>query len=155
VALLVEALTDNRNRTVSEVRHLFNKYNGNMAESGAVSWVFEPKGLVVVPQKGVTEEDLMMVALEAGAEDISEEDTAFEVYAPLPQLEAVRKAIEEAGIEIERYERTLVPQNSISVEGKTAQQLLTLIEMLEDNDDVQRVYANFEIDEAELATLTA
>ena len=155
VALLVEALTDNRNRTVSEVRHLFNKYNGNMAESGAVSWVFEPKGLVVVPKKEVTEEDLMMVALEAGAEDMSEEDMAFEVYAPLPQLEAVRKAIEEAGIEIERSERTLVPQNSISVEGHTAQQLLTLIDMLEDNDDVQRVYANFEIDEAELAILTA
>lgn len=155
VAMLVEALTDNRNRTVSEMRHLFNKYNGNMAENGSVAWVFEQKGLVVVPKTGVTEEDLLMVALEAGAEDMSEDETGFEISTPLTELDVVRKAIEEAGIEVERAERTLVPQNSISVEGKTAQQLLTLIEMLEDNDDVQRVYANFEIDDAELDALTA
>lgn len=154
VAMLVEALTDNRNRTVSEVRHLFNKYNGNMAESGAVAWVFEPKGLVVVPRDGVEEDDLMMAALDAGAEDIVYEGNIFEVYTALPDLDAVRKAIEAAGIAIERAERTLVPQNSVPVEGKTAQQLMTLMEMLEDNDDVQRVYANFEIDEEELAMLT-
>lgn len=155
VAMFVETLTDNRNRTVSEVRHLFSKHNGSMAESGAVAWVFEQKGLVVVLKDGVEEEDLMLVALDAGAEDISEEETTFEIYASLPDFEAVRKAIEDAGIEIERAELTRIPQNTVPVEGKTAQQLLTLMEMLEDNDDVQRVYANFEIDEEELAALTA
>ncbi|MDP6039771.1 MAG: YebC/PmpR family DNA-binding transcriptional regulator [Candidatus Latescibacteria bacterium] len=155
VAMFVETLTDNRNRTVSEVRHLFSKYNGSMAESGAVAWVFEQKGLVIVPKDGVEEDDLMLVTLDAGAEDISEEESTFEIYASLPDLEAVRKAIEDAGIEIERAELTRIPQNTVPVEGKTAQQLLTLMEMLEDNDDVQRVYANFEIDDEELAALTA
>lgn len=155
VAMFVETLTDNRNRTVSEVRHLFSKYNGSMAESGAVAWVFEQKGLIVVPKEGVEEDDLMLVALDAGAEDIVEEESAFEVYALLPELEGVRKAIEDAGIEIERAELTRIPQNTVPVEGKIAQQLLTLMEMLEDNDDVQRVYANFEIDDEELAVLTA
>ena len=154
VALLVETLSDNKNRTVSEVRHLFSKYNGSMAESGAVAWVFEAKGQVVVPKVDVEEEDLMMVALEAGAEDLSDEESAFEVFTPLSDLETVRKAIEAAGIAIERAERTLIPQNSVPVEGKIAQQLFTLMEMLEDNDDVQRVYANFEIDDEELAALT-
>ncbi len=153
--MFVETLTDNRNRTVSEVRHLFSKYNGSMAESGAVAWVFEQKGLVIVPKDGVEEDDLMLVTLDAGAEDISEEESTFEIYASLPDLEAVRKAIEDAGIEIERAELTRIPQNTVPVEGKTAQQLLTLMEMLEDNDDVQRVYANFEIDDEELAALTA
>lgn len=155
VAMFVEALTDNKNRTVSEVRHLFNKYNGSMAESGAVAWVFEQKGLIVVPKDGVEEDDLMMVALDAGAEDLVEEEATFEVFTPVSETETVRKAIEEAGIAIERAELTRIPQNSVSVEGKIAQQLLTLMEMLEDNDDVQRVYANFEIDDEELATLTA
>jgi len=155
VAMFVEALTDNKNRTVSEVRHIFNKYNGNMAESGAVAWVFEQKGLVVVPKEGVEEEDLMMIALEAGAEDISEEESTFEIYTPLSETDVVRKAVEEAGITVERAELTRIPQNSVNVEGKVAQQLLVLMEMLEDNDDVQRVYANFDIDDEELAALTA
>ena len=155
VAMFVEALTDNKNRTVSEVRHIFNKYNGNMAESGAVAWVFEQKGLVVVPKEGVEEEDLMMIALEAGAEDISEEESTFEIYTPMSETDVVRKAVEEAGITVERAELTRIPQNSVPVEGKVAQQLLVLMEMLEDNDDVQRVYANFEINDEELAALTA
>jgi YebC/PmpR family DNA-binding regulatory protein len=155
VAMFVEALTDNKNRTVSEVRHIFNKYNGNMAESGAVAWVFEQKGLVVVPKEGVEEDDLMMIALEAGAEDISEEESTFEIYTPMAETDIVRKAVEEAGITVERAELTRIPQNSVNVEGKIAQQLLVLMEMLEDNDDVQRVYANFDIDDEELAALTA
>lgn len=155
VAMFVEALTDNKNRTVSEVRHIFNKYNGNMAENGAVAWVFEQKGLVVVPKEGVEEEDLMMIALEAGAEDIAEEESTFEIYTPMSETDVVRKAVEEAGIMVERAELTRIPQNSVNVEGKIAQQLLVLMEMLEDNDDVQRVYANFDIDDEELAALTA
>ena len=155
VAMFVETLTDNRNRTVSEVRHLFGKYNGSMAESGAVAWVFEQKGLVSVLKEGVEEEELMLIVLDAGAEDIVEEENIYEVYASLPDFESVRKAIEDAGIEIERAELTRVPQSTVPVEGKTAQQLLTLMEMLEDNDDVQRVYTNFEIDDRELSALTA
>ena len=155
VALFVETLTDNKNRTVSEVRHLFSKYNGNMAETGSVAWIFDQKGLVVVPREGVDEEELMMVALEAGAEDIMEEEMIFEVYAQLPAFEPVRKAVEEAGIPIERAELTRIPKNTVPVEGKIAQQLITLLEMLEDNDDVQKVYANFEMDDSEMAALTA
>lgn len=155
VAMFVDALTDNKNRTVSEVRHLFSKYNGSMAESGSVAWVFEQKGLIVVPKEGVEEDDLMMVALDAGAEDLVEEEEAFQVFTPVSETDVVRKAIEEAGISIERSELTRIPQNSVEVEGKIAQQLLTLMEMLEDNDDVQRVYANFDISDEELATLTA
>ncbi len=155
VAVFVEALTDNRNRTVSEVRHLFSKYNGGMAESGAVAWVFDQQGLIAVPKAGVEEDDLMLVALDAGAEDIAEEDGRYEIYAALSDFERVRKAIEDADIDIERAELTRVAQNTVPIAGKTAQQLLTLMEMLEDNDDVQRVYANFEIDDAELTALTA
>lgn len=155
VAMFVEALTDNKNRTVSEVRHLFNKYNGSMAENGAVAWVFEQKGLIVVPKEGVDEDEVMMIALEAGAEDMVEEESSFEIFTPVSETDVVRKAVEDAGVTVDRAELTRIPQNSVPVEGKTAQQLLTLMEMLEDNDDVQRVYANFEIDDAELATLTA
>lgn len=155
VAVFVEALTDNRNRTVSEVRHLFSKYNGGMAESGAVAWVFDQQGLIAVPKAGVEEDDLMLVALDAGAEDIAEEDGRYEIYAALSDFERVRKAVEDAGIDIERAELTRVAQNTVPIAGKTARQLLTLMEMLEDNDDVQRVYANFEIDDAELTALTA
>ena len=155
VAVFVEALTDNRNRTVSEVRHLFSKYNGGMAESGAVAWVFDQQGLISVPKAGVEEDDLMLVALDAGAEDIAEEDGRYEIYAALSDFERVRKAVEDADIDIERAELTRVAQNTVPIAGKTAQQLLTLMEMLEDNDDVQRVYANFEIDDAELTALTA
>ncbi|MFT5366945.1 MAG: YebC/PmpR family DNA-binding regulatory protein [Candidatus Latescibacterota bacterium] len=155
VAMFVEVLTDNKNRTVSEVRHLFNKYNGSMAASGAVAWVFEQKGLIVVPKEGVEEEDLMMVALEMGAEDIVEEENTFEIFTPVADTDVVRKAVEEAGITIERSELTRIPQNSVEVEGKTAQQLLVLMEMLDDNDDVQRVYANFDISDEDLALFTA
>ncbi len=155
VAVFVETLTDNRNRTVSDVRHLFSKYNGSMAESGAVAWVFEHKGLIAVPKEGLEEEEIMLMALDAGAEDIAEDENTYEIYAPLSDFESVRKAIDDAGFDIERAELTRIPQNTVPVEGKTAQQLLTLMEMLEDNDDVQRVYANFEIDDDELAALTA
>ncbi len=117
--------------------------------------MFEQKGLVSVSKEGVEEEELMLIVLDAGAEDIVEEENIYEVYASLPDFESVRKAIEDAGIEIERAELTRVPQSTVPVEGKTAQQLLTLMEMLEDNDDVQRVYTNFEIDDRELSALTA
>jgi YebC/PmpR family DNA-binding regulatory protein len=155
VAMFVETLTDNKNRTVSEVRHIFNKFNGNLAENGSVAWVFEQKGLVVVSKDRADEESLMSVALEAGAEDISEEETVYEVYTSLQDYDTVRKAIEAGNIPIERAELTRIPQNTVQVEGKAAQTLLNLLESMEDLDDVQRVFANFEMDDEELTALTS
>lgn len=155
VAMFVETLTDNRNRTVSEVRHLFNKYNGNLAENGSVAWVFEQKGLIVVSKAQADEESVMTVAMEAGAEDIAEDEEYYEIYTPYQDFDAVRKEIEAGGIPIERSELTRIPQNTVQVEGKTAQTLVNLLEAMEELDDVQRVFANFEMDDEELAALTA
>lgn len=155
VALFIEVLTDNKNRTVSEVRHLLNKYNGSMAESGAVAWVFDQKGVIVVQKEGVDEESLMTAALDAGAEDIIEEDSCYEVYTPMQEFDLVRKALESESITLERAELTRVPQNTVPVEGQSARQLLKLMEMLEDQDDVQRLYANFEMDDEVMAEALA
>jgi YebC/PmpR family DNA-binding regulatory protein len=155
VALFIEVLTDNKNRTVSEVRHLLNKYNGSMADSGAVAWVFDQKGVIVVAKEGVDEDSLMMIALDAGAEDITEEDAAYEIYTPLQEFDQVRKALEGEGIALERAEVTRVPQNTVPVDAQSARQLLKLMEMLEDQDDVQRLYANFEMDEEVMAEALA
>ena len=155
VALFIEVLTDNKNRTVSEVRHLLNKYNGSMAESGAVAWVFDQKGVIVVQKEGVDEESLLTAALDAGAEDIIEEDSCYEVYTPRQEFDLVRKALESESITLERAELTRVPQNTVPVEGQSARQLLKLMEMLEDQDDVQRLYANFEMDDEVMAEALA
>ena len=153
VAVFVDALTDNKNRTVSEVRHLFNKYNGSMAENGAVAWIFEQKGLIVVPKSEADEDTLMMVALDADAEDIVEEEVEYEIYTSMQGFDQVRKALEAEGIAPGRAELTLIPQNTVPVEGKTARQLFVLLEALEDQDDVQRVFANFEMDAQEMEAL--
>ena len=155
VAIFIEVLTDNRNRAVSQVRHLLNKYNASMAESGSVAWVFDQKGLVVVSRDSVDEDTLMIAALEAGAEDIVEEDAVYEVYTPSQGFDAVQKALAARQIPIERAELTRVPQNTVPVEGTTAAQVIRLLESLESHDDVQRVYANFEMDEEQLAALTS
>ncbi len=155
VALFIETLTDNRNRTVSEVRHLFSRHNGNLAESGAVGWIFDQKGAITVSREVTDEETLMTVALEAGADDLVEGDEEFEVYTPLQAFNLVRKALEENEIAYTRATLTRIPQNSVQVEGKVAEQLIRLLEALEDQDDVQNVYANFEMDDAQLAELTA
>ncbi len=155
VALFVEVLTDNKNRTVSEVRHLFNKYHGSMAETGSVGWIFEQMGSVVVAKEETDEETLMNVAVDAGADDLIEGDDVFEVLTPLQSFDNVRKAVEEASIPIERAALTRIPQNTVPVEGNTAKQLITLLEALDDNDDIQNVYANFEVDDEEMATLTS
>lgn len=153
VAIFIEVLTDNKNRAVSQVRHLLNKYNASMAESGSVAWVFDQKGLVVVSRDSVDEDTLMMAALEAGAEDIVEEDSVYEVYTPSQGFDAVQKALAARQIPVERAELTRVPQNTVPVEGTTAAQVIRLLEMLESQDDVQRVYANFEMDDEQLAAL--
>jgi len=153
-AIMIEALSDNKNRTVAEMRHLFSKYNGNLAENGAVSWMFSQKGYIAVA-RSVPEDDLMLVALEAGAEDISDEEDVWEITTALQDFERVKKALEEAGIQSTQAELIRKPQNTVKVEGKTAEQVLNLMSALEDHDDVQRVFSNFDIEAGELAALTA
>jgi len=155
VAVMVEVLTDNRNRTVSDIRHLFSKNNGSLAESGAVTWMFDPKGLIAVNKDGVTEDDLMLAVLDAGAEDIQEEEDAFEVTCAIEDFERVKNALTESEIAYSQAELSRAPQSTVKIEGSTARQNLHLMEALEDHDDVQRVYANFDIDDEELQAIEA
>ncbi|MCD4650674.1 MAG: YebC/PmpR family DNA-binding transcriptional regulator [Candidatus Cloacimonetes bacterium] len=144
VAILVECLTDNRNRTVGEVRHAFSKYGGNMAETGAVSWNFDQKGLILIPVAELDEDEVMMVALEAGAEDVALEHDFFEIITGSGELHNVSTRLEKNGYTIEKAELTRIPKNSVKAD-EVAEKLLKLIEMMEDLDDVQTVFANFEI----------
>jgi YebC/PmpR family DNA-binding regulatory protein len=145
VAVVVEVMTDNRNRTVSEIRNIFGKAGGNMGESGCVSWMFHKKGYFVVNRAKADEEKLMSLALDAGAEDMQVEDDNFVITTGLADFEKVKKALEDAGVPQEVAEITMIPQTYVHLEGKEAQQILRLVETLEDNDDVQNVYANFDI----------
>jgi YebC/PmpR family DNA-binding regulatory protein len=148
VAVIVEALTDNRNRTASEVRHVFSRNDGNLGGSGAVAWLFERRGIVVVPADGVDEDELMLAAAEGGADDISRDGSTFEVVSAPEQLAAVRAAIEAAGFPIDSAELTMVPKTTVAVEEEgDAKKVLRLVDQLEDSDDVQDVYANFDIPE--------
>jgi YebC/PmpR family DNA-binding regulatory protein len=148
VAVIVEALTDNRNRTASEVRHIFAKFGGNLGTTGAVAWQFERRGVVLVTAEGVDEDELFMAAAEGGAEDIDADGDVIQVTSAPEDLQALRGAIEAAGFPIESVELSMLPKNTVAVddEGK-AKQLMRLIEALEDDDDVQEVYANFDIPE--------
>lgn len=146
VALYVEATTDNKNRTVSEMRHLFSKYAGNLGAAGSVAWMFHRKGYLVVEKSQGSEEELLSIALEAGAEDLREDDGNYEVFTSLENFEGVKEAFEKKNIKPTVAEIQMVPQNYVKVEGKTAQQLLVLMDALEDHDDVQKVWANFDID---------
>lgn len=145
VAVLLDCLTDNKNRTVADVKHLFERHGGNLGEPGCVSWIFEQRGLIILDKEGVDEEQLFDVALEAGAEDVKDEEDAFEVITTPTDFESVRKAIEEAGLPYTMAEVTKIPTNTIKVEGKKAQQMINLIQILEDHDDVTHAYANFDI----------
>jgi YebC/PmpR family DNA-binding regulatory protein len=148
VAILVEAATDNRNRTAADVRALFTKAGGQLAGSGAVAWQFEPRGLITIPAKGQDTDDLALVAIDAGAEDIdTSDDEMVEVYTTPGGLEGVRKALGSAGVPVESAESTMVAKNTVEVDGQRARQNLRLVEALEDLDDVQRVTANFDIPE--------
>jgi YebC/PmpR family DNA-binding regulatory protein len=155
VAVFVEAVTDNRNRTVAEMRHLFSKYGGNLGENGSVSWIFERKGLIRVPKDQYTEDELMEIILEAGAEDMKLTDDMYEIYTGFEDFHKVRNALEEQGIVMDSAELTRIPQNTIKIEGKTAEQMLKLLDVLDEHDDVQNVYANFDIDDAEMERLAA
>ena len=147
VAVLVEAVTDNRNRTAADVRHTFAKNDGNLGTSGAVGWLFERKGVILVPDSAV-EEDVMLAAADGGAEDVSVEGSSYEVISAPDDLQAVRAALEEAGIEVESAELTMLPKTTVQIDDEAAaRKLLRLVDALEENDDVQDVYANFDIPE--------
>jgi len=148
VAIIVEALTDNRNRTAGEVRHTFAKNDGNLGGSGAVSWLFERRGMVVVEADGVDEDELMLAAAEGGADDVAQDGSTYQVTSTPEQLADVRQAVEAAGFTVDAAELTMVPKTTVEVADEAeAKKVLRLIEALEDNDDVQDVYANFDIPE--------
>lgn len=147
VAILVEAMTDNRNRTTQEMRYVFSKNGGHLGEAGCVSWMFDVKGLVTVEKDKCDEDELIMLALDAGAEDIRHEDDSYEVITELADFEAVRGAIVESGIEYVQAGISKIPQAVKKLEGAEAQRTLRLVEDLEEHDDVQKVFANFDIDE--------
>jgi YebC/PmpR family DNA-binding regulatory protein len=150
VAVLVEGSTDNRNRTVAEIRHIFGKHAGNLGAAGSVSYQFKPKGFVAVSGDKVTEDRLMEIALDAGADDIQTVGEIFEVYCPPSAHEAVVAALKKAGIEPDEAEIGKYADNSIALEGNKAQQMLKLMEALDDNEDVQNVWANFDISDKEI-----
>jgi len=153
-AVLVDCLTDNRNRAVAEVKHQFERHGGNLGEPGCVSWIFEKKGVIVLEKDKVDEEKLLELALEAGAEDVKEEGTEFEVITNPADFEAVKGAVEEAGLPYTLAEITMTPKNTVKLEGKQAQQMLSLMQALEDNDDVNQVYANFDISDDVLEAMS-
>ncbi|PIE75322.1 MAG: YebC/PmpR family DNA-binding transcriptional regulator [Deltaproteobacteria bacterium] len=144
-AVFVESLTDNKNRAVAEIRHIFSKHDGNLGENGCVAWMFDKKGYIVVSKDSADEETIMDIALEAGAEDIKEQDDSFEVICLPSDFENVKKAIEEAEIAMEVSEITMLPENETALEGRDAEKMVKLIDGLEDCDDVQNVYTNADI----------
>lgn len=153
-AILVAAVTDNKNRTVAELRHVFSKNGGNLGETGCVAWMFHKKGYIAVDKNKADEEQLLDVALEAGADDLKLEEDIFEIYASPESFETVRKAIQEHAIEILNSEITMIPQSHVPLEGKKAEQMLRLMEALEEHEDVQNVYANFDIDAAQMEAVS-
>lgn len=147
-AVMLEVMTDNRNRTAADIRHLFSKYGGNLGETGCVGWMFHKKAIFVVDKEAFDdEESLMMIALDAGAEDFKAEDDSFEITAAPEDFDAISQALEENSIETVESEITMIPDTTVKVEGKDAEKMQTLIDMLEEHDDVQNVYSNYEMDE--------
>lgn len=145
VAILVQVLTDNKNRTVADIRHIFTKNNGGMGETGCVAWMFEKKGYIVFDKSKIDEEALMEWALDAGVEDIREQESEWEVITSVENLEKIRAALEAKKWTPQVVEMTMLPKNTVTLDGKNAEQMLRLMEALEDNEDVQNVYANFDI----------
>lgn len=154
-AVLVEILTDNRKRTVADIRHRFSKNNGNLAEAGSVAWIFHKKGIIVFNKEDVEEEILMEIALDAGAEDIQEGENEFDVIMTPNDFEEVKAAVDKANLKYVLAEVSMVPQNTVRLTGKEAQQMLRLMEMLEESDDVQKVYSNFDIPDEIMEELEA
>lgn len=155
VAIIVETLSDNKNRTVSEIRHTFTKHGGNLAEKGAVAWMFAQKGLIEVDGGAISEEDLMLAVMDAGAEDIVDSEDLFEVQTAVESFEEVKRALETNGTAYGQISLAWVPQNLLKVEGGEVEKIIRLLEALEDLEDVQKVYSNFDIPEEELEKLLA
>ncbi|HRI04819.1 MAG TPA: YebC/PmpR family DNA-binding transcriptional regulator [Pyrinomonadaceae bacterium] len=150
VAVLVETMTDNRNRTVAEIRHIFSKNGGNMGEAGSVAWMFDKKGYIVVDKAAMGEDALFEVVIEAGADDMQDEGEVYEIFTTPEAFEAVTDALTAAGVETQAAEISMIPQNFIALTGDDARKMMKLYDALDDNDDVQKVYANFDIDESEM-----
>jgi YebC/PmpR family DNA-binding regulatory protein len=146
IAVLVEVATDNKNRIVAEIRHLFTKYGGSMGENGSVSWMFDKKGIITLPKQGISEDDLMELILDAGAEDLHSEEDYYEIQTPLESFESVRKVIADKKLTVENASLHRIARNTIPVSGEDAEKVMRLIESFEDNDDVQNVYSNADID---------
>jgi YebC/PmpR family DNA-binding regulatory protein len=151
IAVMVEAVTDNKNRTVAEVRHLFSKGGGNMGESGSVSWMFDRKGVITIEKQGKSEDDMMEIVLDAGADDLQTEDEYYTIQTSIEAFEPVRRAILDKGLTVENASIQWVAKNMVSVGGEDAEKIIKLIDNLEDNDDVQNVYTNADIDESAIA----
>jgi len=153
VAIMVDVLTDNKNRTVADIRHIMGRYNGSLGESGCVAWNFDKKGMIMVDAAEASEDALLDAALEAGAEDIAREGDTFEVVTAPNDVTDVKEALEAQGIAVATAEITMLPKNTVSVDDKTAESLLKLMDALEDQDDVQHVYSNFDISEEAMARI--
>ncbi len=145
VAIMIDVLTDNKNRAIADVRHILSKHGGNMGEPGSVSWLFDKRGWMIVEKDSIDEDELFMIALDSGAEDMTVQDENLEIITSPENFEDVRKAVEESGATTIEAELTMLPQSTVKAEGKEAERMLRLMEALEDSDDVQKVYANFDI----------
>jgi YebC/PmpR family DNA-binding regulatory protein len=150
VAILVDTLTDNRNRTVGEMRHTFTKHGGNLGEANSVGWMFDKRGLVTVDKAKTSEEALMSAVLDAGADDMKDDGSAWEIVSPIDRHQAVVDAVKALGVEPDTAQLAMVPQNYVKLEGKAAQQMLKLMEALEDHDDTRNVWSNFDVEEKEI-----
>lgn len=156
VAVLIDALSDNKNRTAAEIRHIFSRKNASMAGAGSVNWQFEKKGLIILGKHGLHEDEIMEIAIENGAEDFNTEDKNYEIITSVDNFEKVKNAIiSNKDISVEVSELTMVPKNTVKVEGKTAKDLISLINELEDHDDVENVYANFDIPDSIIEEMTS
>ena len=153
VAIIVETMTDNKKRTVAEIRNIFSKLGGNLGENGCVAWMFSKVGLILVPAENTDEDKLIEVALESGADDVKQDGDFYEVYTQMNNLFDVREKLMEAGITVESAEISAVPQSTVTVTGKDAQKLLKLLSTLEDHDDVQKVYSNMDIPDEEMENM--
>ncbi|MFQ6673979.1 MAG: YebC/PmpR family DNA-binding transcriptional regulator [Fidelibacterota bacterium] len=153
VAIMLEVMTDNRKRTVAEVRHLFSRYGGHLGESGCVSWMFKKGGLVIVENENVVEDELLESVLEGNGDDFSEAGDVYEITSPAKNLHSVRESLERHHFKIRSVELTMIPTNSVKVEGEDAQKLLRLLDALEEQDDVQKISSNFDMDEAAMVEM--
>jgi YebC/PmpR family DNA-binding regulatory protein len=150
VALIIEAMTDNKNRTVGEIRHMLTKYGGDLGQSNSVAWMFEKKGYIVIEKAKASEDTLLSAALDAGADDLRDDGDNWEVVSAPDTFPAVKEAVEKLGIQAESAQVAMLPKNYVSLEGRAAQSMLKLLDLLEDHDDVQHVWSNMDVDEKEL-----